>query len=514
MRLGLVNRYKLTLRSLKFLSAVDFPAQEPAVCVLTKRNGAPPDVKASYRVTKMDESLGLVIGMSIITSIDGVPYTDLQGDEVQEQDLLKTVVGFMEAGAPTDTNHNREADGRVVLSWVFDAETNKAMDVTARKHGWATGLKVSPETFAKFKSGEYTGFSIDGTGERVPVDKSAGRAVKAMLYTNEVDGHQHQIDCYEGGGFYVGYATAAGADNSHSHGIVFEDGKLTILADSGHSHELAEGQAGVAVVPADAVVIVAARAPAASKSTPQKTPAKMAAHPEKSTMNDLETLKATIADLTKRAERLDRIANMSGAYKTHFDMLKGEDAEAFLAKSNAERDTIVKAALDADAPIWTGEVTKVAVRTRDGDLALQLAKQNEANAVLLAKREDEIEKAEVRSIAKAHLGKLTGDDATHDLIVRSLRKSGAAQADIDKALTAIKGWNEIAASKGKAPGAGGTDPEPADTLEAFNAGVKSYAEKHKIADEGEALVKFLGTTEGQTLKRKYDATRAYGKHLA
>src|SRR5690606_34325371 len=125
--------------------------------------------------------------------------------------------------------------------------------------GLMVAIKPSPDVLAKFKSGEYTGLSIAGIGERIEV-KSAGRVQKAQRYTDEQLGHQHKGCVYEDGPLDVEYATMEGAEYGHSHGIVFEDGKLTILADSGHTHELAEGQPGIAVVPADAIVVVQARA--------------------------------------------------------------------------------------------------------------------------------------------------------------------------------------------------------------------------------------------------------------
>jgi hypothetical protein len=49
--------------------------------------------------------------------------------------------------------------------------------------------------------------------------------VKSTLYTDEIDGHQHEVCVCEDGTLYVRYATSAGADREHSHGIVFENGR-------------------------------------------------------------------------------------------------------------------------------------------------------------------------------------------------------------------------------------------------------------------------------------------------
>ena len=512
------QRYRLKLSKLQFCSLVDDPAQPNAKLLAIKRRGKADEITATAKLAKLNDELGLAFFWAFTsTNPDGTDHFDLQGDTI-DTDFIKAAMDFMlDGGGAVDEMHDGEAtDGRVVFAFPMTPDIAKAFGVVTKQSGLMIAIKATDEQLAKLKDGTYTGVSIAGLGTREAIKSKPGRVCKGSLYTNEVDGHQHEIYCYEDGTFWVSYATAAGAENNHSHGIVFEDGKLVILADSGHAHELAEGQPGVAVVPADALVIVAARAPratssksVAAKSTPSIAPHNMGSQPE-TTMDPKDQ---QIADLTKRAERAERIAKMSGAHKTHFDTLAGDDAEAFLSKSNAERESAVKAALEDDKPIWTGEVTKVAVRKRDGELALQLAKQNEANAAALAKREAEIEKADVRKCAAEVLGGAPGDDATHDSIIAALRK-GCDAEQLEKALATLKGLKAASRVGKAAPGASGGAPEPGDALDAFNAGVKSYAEKHKIADEGEALVKYLGTSEGQALKRAYDQTRAYGKHLA
>lgn len=212
---------------------------------------------------------------------------------------------------------------------------------------------------------------------------------------------------------------------------------------------------------------------------------------------------AKIADLTKRNERLERIAKLNGAHKAHFDTLTSEDAEAFLAKSAKDRDAEIAEIEKGNAPIWTGEVTGVAVRKSDGALALQLAKQNEANAVALAKREAEIEKAEVRAQASEILKGMPGDDATHDLIVRSLRKSGAKTEDIEKAFATLKGMRDTSKIGKAAPGVGGGEPADGEPIAKFNTKLTEFA---KAANKTtvQAFEAFCNTPEGAEL---YAASR-------
>lgn len=343
----------------------------------------------------------------------------------------------------------------------------------------------------------------------------AEKIAKHNLATTEVDGHAHAIRIYDDGSMWVESATMTGAEYSHSHGLVRgADGSLQILPDSGHAHDLAADQPSLVLVDPNAIVVVQARATAtlanvagslsANKSTQAPAAKETGTTTEKFQMPTEQ--EKQIADLTKRNERLDRIAKMSGAHKAHFDTLIGEDADAFLAKSTADREAVVQKALEDDKPIWTGEVTKVAVRKRDGELALQLAKQNEHNAVLLAKQAADIEKAEVRKRAAETLGKLAGADAVHDLIVRSVLKSGAKQEEIDAALTAMKGWNELAATKAKAPGFGGSDPAPADGEGELRKAVEEFAKANNIPRYELAYVKAIESDP--KVRRLYEESRS------
>jgi hypothetical protein len=494
--------YKLKLTKLEFLSSCDVPAQGDGARALLIKSADAFELRA--KVVKTDDALGLIFGYAFSTSLDGgkTPHVDCQDDAI-DPDFLKTVTEFIEAGGKTDVNHDFESDGKIVYAWPLLPEINAAMGITSEKMGLAVAVKPSAETYKRFQSGELTGFSIAGTGIREPLEetKRASRVVKATLYTTEVDGHAHSIECCEDGSFYLSWATAAGADNGHTHAIVFEGGKLVILADSGHSHELAEGQPGVAVVPADALVIVAARAPKktdASKSTPPIAPRSV--NPQvKETAVDKDQI---IADLTKRLERSDKIAKMSGAHKAHYDTLTGDDAEAFLAKSNADRETVVKAARDADAA-----KNEVVYTSLAGEV---FTKRDDARLVASVKRGDELEKArEAESIAKQAketIGNLAGSDAVHQLIVRSLVKSGAPQTDIDAALTAMKGWASESRVGKRAPGSGGEEIVDTGPQAELDKLVAKHAADHKV-DERTARLAVVKTAEGRALYNQLEDLR-------
>lgn len=512
-------KYKLKLKRLDFISAVDTPAQETATALLVKRRPgavgkaqwrerAGADIEATARVVKTSsDELGLVFGWALTSKAAGADYFDLHGDNVVEDDLIRVAAEFMEGGGASDEMHDFETDGRVVFAMPLTAEVAKSFGIETDTTGLMVAIKPSPEVFAKFKSGEYTGFSIAGIGERIEV-KSA-RVQKAQLYTDEQLGHQHKVCVYEDGSLYVEWATMEGADQGHSHGIVFENGALTILADSGHTHALAEGQPGLAVVPADAIVVVQARADvarmhpesvasaraAASKST--RSPAVQHAglkQKEPTMPNEHET---KIADLEKQVARLSKIAKLSGAHKAHFDTLSGDDADAFLAKSSIERDGMIAKAAESD-PVEV-EFNGRQYRKSAGADVIELAKAAKVQAETVAKRDAEIRKAAVRKQATEMLGSLPGSDDVHDLIVDSLLKSGADPKLLDETFTAMKGWRTFADRAGTAPGFGGTAvPEIANPQADWDAEIEKLMKEEKV-DRYQATDRLLKTAKGAQL---------------
>lgn len=520
--------FRLKLSKLKFCSLVDDPAQPNAKTLLIKRNGprVSPGVRADSMegvatLAKLNEELGLAFFWAFTcTNEDGTPHFDLQNDTI-DADFIKAAMDFMvDGGGAVDEMHDEEpTEGRVVFAFPMTPDIAKAFGIVTKQTGLMIAIKPSAEQLTKLKDGTFNGVSIGGLGTRELIKAKQGRVHKGTLYTNEVDGHQHRIECYEDGTFWLSYATSAGAENSHSHGVVFEDGKLVILADSGHSHELAEGQPGVAVVPADALVIVAARAPRtadaakkitvqldeqalvrALKSTPPIATRSVNPTPEKSTMNELELLKQSLSEMTKRAEQAERIAKMSGAHKAHFDTLKGEDADAFLAKSNADRDAQIAKAI-ADDPIEVS-FDGVDYRKSQGPAVISLAKAAKANAEL-------VEKAAIEKQATAHLGNTGGDDAMHQDVIRAIHSY--TKGDLEKRgkmLAWCDGVNAVAKGRSVAKGGDGNGDGTVaneDALEALTKGLVAYCKTNQIDKVWTVgLEKFKATPEGAELKRAYD----------
>lgn len=137
-------------------------------------------------VLKSDNSLGLVLGWGIISTEDGQPYWDLQGDHIPEDAMLKAACAFMQGERGSTDMHVVEGQGSIVFAWPMTAEIAKAFGIETSKTGLMVAMRPEPELLAKFQSGEYTGFSIGGLrvkdvvveDEGNPVAKAAPRKTK------------------------------------------------------------------------------------------------------------------------------------------------------------------------------------------------------------------------------------------------------------------------------------------------------------------------------------------------
>lgn len=112
---------------------------------------------------KVDDELGLVFGWGIVCKIDGEDYFDVQGDNIPEDAMAVATTDFMMNGRVAKEMHAGSAIGSIVHSFPLTTEIAKAMDIVTKRTGWMVAMKPdSEETLAKFRSGDFTGFSIGG----------------------------------------------------------------------------------------------------------------------------------------------------------------------------------------------------------------------------------------------------------------------------------------------------------------------------------------------------------------
>ena len=137
------------------------------------------DAPSEAIISKVDTDRGLVFGWAIISkqADEGgelKPYYDLQSDYIPEDAMLDASMGFMAHSRAAGEMHKSDGEkytfgdhrqvGHVLFALPVTEDLTKAFGLGAPdRTGLIIGMKVDdPEVLAKFDSGEYTGFSIEG----------------------------------------------------------------------------------------------------------------------------------------------------------------------------------------------------------------------------------------------------------------------------------------------------------------------------------------------------------------
>lgn len=132
-------------------------------------------ITASSQIAKVNDELGLVFGYAVVckeldlSKAAGervlVEHYDTQGHHIPEEVMLKAATDFALNSRASKDMHKGETVQTAVFNFPMTEEIAKALGITIEKSGWLIALKPTPEILAKYKSGEYTGFSIGGTGQ-------------------------------------------------------------------------------------------------------------------------------------------------------------------------------------------------------------------------------------------------------------------------------------------------------------------------------------------------------------
>lgn len=130
---------------------------------------------ACSQIAKVDDELGLVFGYAVVckeldlAKADGsrvmVEHFDTQGHHIPEDVMLKAATDFALNSRASKDMHKGEDIQTAVFNFPMTEEIAKALGITIEKSGWLIAIKPSPAILAKYKSGEYTGFSIGGSGQ-------------------------------------------------------------------------------------------------------------------------------------------------------------------------------------------------------------------------------------------------------------------------------------------------------------------------------------------------------------
>lgn len=213
--------------------------------------------------------------------------------------------------------------------------------------------------------------------------------------------------------------------------------------------------------------------------------------------------KAEMDNLKKRAERAESVAGLSDNHRSHFRLLKGADADAFLAQSETERDEAIRKAQEANRIIYKSE-DGTEFRQSDDPRLVEMAKKLD----LEQKKRKEMEMAACKAELEKLAGELTHIPGTAEdrmALVKGIQSLPVGERE--KAMTALKAQNE---RLGKSFQRAGTAAMPADdTLDPLDALAAELAKKDNITFE-QAYSKALNTAQGQKLYNAHVSKRYAG----
>jgi hypothetical protein len=129
------------------------------------------------KILKVDEGEGIVYGWAVVSKVDGKPYYDLNIDHsgphagervpehIPESALAKCALGFVDGGAPGNEMHEGPDVGDFPFVMPMTTELFKGLfgDREPPKTGLIVGFRPPVDVLAKFRSGQFTGFSIEGS---------------------------------------------------------------------------------------------------------------------------------------------------------------------------------------------------------------------------------------------------------------------------------------------------------------------------------------------------------------
>lgn len=136
----------------------------------------------NFNLCKVESELGIVFGFAMVTKVNGEPFVDSQNDHIPEAAMLKSSFSFMSGDRPAKKMHAGGAVGQVVYGFPLTEDIAKSLGIETPRTGFLVGVKFDDETvIQKFKTGEFTGFSIGGRRVRdVPMSALTRKGLEAM----------------------------------------------------------------------------------------------------------------------------------------------------------------------------------------------------------------------------------------------------------------------------------------------------------------------------------------------
>ncbi len=336
----------------------------------------------------------------------------------------------------------------------------------------------------------------------------------SMALTTMTGGHAHLI--LMGGGEYLRRAGQTDYVDGHSHPwLMDEAGNITVGHAMGHNHGIeiiAKGDASPEAVkrlvssdgkpaPSDDLTKAGATATSGNQdqdqtmTQPTNTAADIAAVEKKH--------KDEMATLSKRLERAEKMNGLSDEHRTHFRLLKGADADAFLDASETDRDETIRKAKEANTVVY---------KAMDGT---EYRKSDDPRLIAMAKGMDEEKKKRMAAdekAAKADLEKRAGElthlpGSVEDRVALLKGIDSLPEKEREGALKALKAQNAALSKSFERVGTTGGANSDGDSTDPLDKMAADIAKRDNISFE-KAYAKALSTPEGQKLYEQHVAKRA------
>jgi len=306
--------------------------------------------------------------------------------------------------------------------------------------------------------------------------RKAAEVKKYVILTTPTNGHSHLIYTgrFDGGEDRAGSSSWA---EEHTHPWMKDEfDNVKIGFADGHVHEIA-------------ILTKQDNESTAEEAKPMKTPEELAAETAK-------TIKNLEADLAK-----SRAMNaLNDEHRAHVATLKGDEADAFVAKSSDERDAVINAIKVADDVVFKA-ADGTLYRKSDDVRLVNMAKQADADRATIAKERTARRDAEYAKRANDELPNMTGDDVVKVALLKAVDEitDEELRGKVVETLKAADGKLvaafETRGTMGKTEGSG----NPHGEIEKM---AREHAAKHNVSFE-KAYTAVLDTPQGAALYTKH-----------
>lgn len=223
------------------------------------------------------------------------------------------------------------------------------------------------------------------------------------------------------------------------------------------------------------------------------------------TPEEIQKLQDDLAAVTQRADRAEKLSELNDAQREFHKGLSGDEADAYLTKSDSARQSEVDAkkakAAEADPVIYTAD-NGIEFRKSDDPRLVKMAEVADKQAAELKKARAEAEQATFAKQAADDLGNAKGSQAVKVAVLRAI--AGIEDADLRKeAVEMLKAADGAFRQLTESVGHTGADNDTNSPEAQLDALAKSIQERDGVPF-AKAYDTAIQTAEGESLYAKVD----------